>query len=364
MSTYATDEVNLDMDTPSDWLQEHPHNAFQICMGAIERQSKAHKAMRLCPKRDVSNIDRAPESLHDGAMGCHCCWKKFEKNPTTYYCTKCSLSSCVDCHESGKLNHPHPQLIKLDMVMITPPSDFWRSVLEGNQRSCDECKDSFWPDIQIYMQCNRCKDFDICQDCLSKGSFSTAHASCPNPPGWTWYDHEKRDDAWLDEQIGIAKAHKAEEEAEAERRRQAEAERKRKADAAARAAASAAPAPQRTRVASTQGAQLKVTPAPLSRIRAPSPAPPRTSSSRLAPAPQKTAQRRKSSSGLGSALLSFGKAVLNAEVSSMNAANNNGFGGGGGGGTVNFGSNAGDSGGMNMNSFWQPINDAASSPIQ
>ncbi|MCJ1314964.1 hypothetical protein MMC15_000278 [Xylographa vitiligo] len=253
----------------------------------------------------------------------------------------------------------------MDMVMITPPSDFWMSILEGKKRFCDECKDTFWPDIQDYVQCNRCKDYDICQDCMNKHNFETTHASCPNPPGWTWYDHEKRDEAWLDEQISIAKTHKAEAEAEVERREQAEeAERKKKADAAARAAASTATVPQRKPVTSTQGVHLKVTPARASIIRAPSPAPPRTSSSRLAPAPQKTAQRRKSSSGLGSALLSFGKAVLSAEVSSMNATNNSGFGGGGGGGTVNFGSNAGDSSGMNMNSFWQPINDAASSPIQ
>ena len=167
---------------------------------------------------------------------------------------------------------------------------------------------------------------------------------------------------WLDEQIATAKAHKAEEEAEAERQQQAvEAERKRKADEAARAAAAA----QRTRLASTQGAQLKVTPAPASKLRGLSPAPPRTSSSHLAPAPPKPAQRRKSSSGLGSALLSLGKVVLKAEVSAMNAANNannGGFGGGGGGGFSNFSSN--DNSAMNMNSFWQPINDAASDPIQ
>ena len=74
MCTYVTDETNADMNLASNWLQEHPHTNFQIGMGSIERQEKAHKAMRLCPKRDVSNIDRAPESLHDGAMGCHCCW--------------------------------------------------------------------------------------------------------------------------------------------------------------------------------------------------------------------------------------------------------------------------------------------------
>ena len=212
------------------------------------------------------------------------------------------------------------------------------------------------------MQCNQCKDFDICQSCIEKNDISTTHAGCPESSEWTWYDHEDKSEAWVGEQIGIAKAHKAEQEAKAEREQQAvEAERKRKADEAARAAA--APAPQRNRIISTQRTQLKVTPTPVSKFRAPSPAPPRTSSSHLAPPPQKTAQRRKSSSGLGSALLGLGKALLTAEVSAMSAANNSGS-GGGGGGTVNFSTNAGDSGAMNMNSFWQPINDAASAPIQ
>lgn len=57
-----------------------------------------------------------------------------------YYCPKCSFSSCLDCEDSGRLNHPHPVLFKMKVLTVVSPPDFYNDLLEGKKRFCDQCK--------------------------------------------------------------------------------------------------------------------------------------------------------------------------------------------------------------------------------
>ena len=237
--------------------------------------------------------------------------------------------------------------------------------------------ESFWPQIQQYTLCNQCQNYDICGDCFIGDKISTTsditHATCPNNPSWTCYLHPEISMFWVNEQTQIVIARQAEAEAiiEQEQREEAEATEAEAAAAAQRAAVEAERSRQRQLAASEAAARQRQADAAAKArtlaaqtprvVRAPSPAPPQTTSRHLAPA-RPTQQRRKSSSGLGTALLGFGKAVLNAEVAANR--NNGGFGGGGGGMVSNNNFVGGNGGGMDMSSFWSPINDAANDPIQ
>ena len=186
------------------------------------------------------------------------------------------------------------------------------------------------------MQCISCQDYDICQDCISKTSITVEHQGCPELPEMIYFDPEPRGEEWIDEQVGLADAYIARQEAEEEQRR-AEEQAERRAQR-----------PSGTRLLSAPRAQ------PLYNNRVPSPSPARPAPSFLAPPAQTPVQKRKSSSSLGTALLKFGAAVVNAEMRQVSLGN-----GGGGGYVDNSGSGA-----MDMSSFWAPIQSAASDPIQ
>jgi hypothetical protein len=204
------------------------------------------------------------------------------------------------------------------------------------------------------MQCISCQDYDICQDCISKTSITVEHQGCPELPEMIYFDPEPRGEEWIDEQVGLADAYIAQQEAEEERRRaeeQAErrAQEKKQAEQRQREQRNAAAQrPSGTRLLSAPRAQ------PLYNNRVPSPSPARPAPSFLAPPAQTPVQKRKSSSSLGTALLKFGAAVVNAEMRQVSLGN-----GGGGGYVDNSGSGA-----MDMSSFWAPIQSAASDPIQ
>lgn len=196
-------------------------------------------------------------------------------------------------------------------------------------------------------------DYDICQECINKeGEKSVGHA-CGDYPDYTYYDPVDMGEEWSDNQAATAKKFVAEavEEArleeEAEAKRQAEATRQAEANrqAAARRQAEA----ERQRQEHARAAKRKVVPAP-------------PSTSRLAPPAARPAARRHSSSGMSflKGALQITSAVLKAENRVLANQNNFSGGGGGGGGFVDSSGN----GGMDMSSFWAPINSAAGDPIQ
>lgn len=220
-------------------------------------------------------------------------------------------------------------------------------------------KDHFWPNANDYLQCDSCSDYDICQSCIEKGDFQAAHPTCPKPPFMNYYEHNDQGPTWAQDQMAKAIAIKEEREAAALQETQAqEAMALKEAQTREEAAALAATRAENVRLQ----AELERRKASIAAAAAARPQP--THKSNLAPPSRPQAQRKKSSSGLGTALLGFGKAVLGAEVAMQRAQN-----GGGGGGVVFANNNGGGmsdggGGGMDMNSFWGPINDAANSPIQ
>lgn len=90
------------MDQGSNWAQEHPHAAYKIRMGVIERQNRTHRAMRqYCPKREVKDIDRDPDTLDEGNKGCQCCWKSHGARISILLCQQrlTGLSIREECYE-------------------------------------------------------------------------------------------------------------------------------------------------------------------------------------------------------------------------------------------------------------------------
>jgi hypothetical protein len=57
-------------------IVRHPHGTFEISMGSLEMEKLAYEAYRKCARHSVKKVDQAAEDLHDGEMGCHCCWER------------------------------------------------------------------------------------------------------------------------------------------------------------------------------------------------------------------------------------------------------------------------------------------------
>lgn len=236
-------------------------------------------------------------------------------------------------------------------------------------RWCDKCTERFIPELQAHLRCLVCGDYDICGSGMSKATETkdgtiVGHA-CGKYPDYIYLDPEQMPEEWTDRQAGLLKGH-VEALAEQEEREKAEAEaaalkaeeeRKKEEEAQRQSALLAARKPVPI-TSSTAPPRLNI-PASVPRQRAPSPSP--RPASRLAPPPQQPRQH-KSSTQLGLSLLKGALAVKGAVLNAENAANG-GFGGGGGVVVNSFGSDGGAVG-MDMSSFWAPINAAASAPIQ
>ncbi|KIW05691.1 uncharacterized protein PV09_03553 [Verruconis gallopava] len=297
-----------------------------------------------------------PKETHDGEKGCGICYKIFEKDAKTYFCVTCTHNVCASCYETGSFEHPH-QMIRVFLRRTSAKDDFWETTLiRQATRTCDLCKEQFFEELSGHLRCVSCDDFDICQDCMNKDGMRITdlqHAQCGFPPDMIYIDPEAKGTEWVDRQITQARAYKEALEAAEQRR---EAEERRKAEERARQQRA-----QKQPVSNTS--RFLSAPQPRPVARAPSPQPQRQRPvSTLAPPPApQTAQRRKSSSGLAflNSALKLTNAVLRAENAANGGWNGGGsVGGGGGGGFIDT------SGTMDMSSFWDPINSAASDPIQ
>ncbi|KAI1322562.1 hypothetical protein F5Y16DRAFT_386240 [Xylariaceae sp. FL0255] len=319
---------------------KHPHKTFAIEMGCVERQLRSHISYRRCPRRAVKNIDVKDEDMHKN-IGCHVCFSRFPKESKFYQCLKCDFSACPQCHEHGIANHPH-SMFAAYIRGSTPAEDFWTNLLtEDNSRWCDICKEKILPQIQTHLRCRKCMDYDICQGCMSKEGTTVAHA-CGEFPEQMLLSPDEMEESWYNAQL--AKAQQFVEEQEERMRQEAAV-----AEATSRKAAADAEARRKAEASTAQ------------RQAAAARAAPRHAPMQHRPAPARQQAARPKSSGMAflKGALQITNAVLKAENRMINTAN------GGGGGGITFNDTSGSSGGgMDMSSFWAPINSAAQDPIQ
>jgi hypothetical protein len=211
-----------------------------------------------------------------------------------------------------------------------------------------EIADAIRSDLESHLRCCACDGFDLCVDCMVNAEIPTKHAGCPDTVQWNFWDPKDIGQEWLKDQLRqakdvVAEAERRVTEVQAAAARIAAPKKKQEEEQAAamrRKPVLLTVTPATTRASTGQSKSnntannLNVSSRTTSRVQAASPTPPR--STNLAPPPQRQAQRRQSTSHLGSFLrgqLQVTNAVLQAE---NNANYYSGGGGDGGGGNFNF----------------------------
>lgn len=209
MNVSSATEHDADADLP-DNIQDpqalvgHHHPEYEIRVGPLEKQDRAHRQYRDCPRHGVKDIDTKEEDMYDGEMGCQCCWKKFLKDPKACICRQCEFTAGPCCYETGIANHPHP-MIEVWYKQTTPPDDFWKTWLGGSVMDVKVCAASLVSflhhvpetdqelhentavikaDIEAHLRCSRCDDYDLCMNCVFKKDVPNVHGSCPDNVPW------------------------------------------------------------------------------------------------------------------------------------------------------------------------------------
>lgn len=106
-----------------------------------------------------------------------------------YFCSTCKFISCSRCAESGGARGHAHQMFPLTLKRTVPPDDFWRIAYQPAHRWCTLCKDVVREEASTYMECNHCRNFNICQVCILKsGRLTTKHACLRETVDMTYFD--------------------------------------------------------------------------------------------------------------------------------------------------------------------------------
>ncbi|OCK75791.1 hypothetical protein K432DRAFT_446464 [Lepidopterella palustris CBS 459.81] len=193
----------LPLDPPT--IARHAHSRFVWLFGNAEKENLAQGAARRCPRKAPRRILQQGEELHGKGMGCQCCWEQSRRGAKMYYCGSCGFTACAHCVESGTANHRH-HLIPMRLQRTTPPDDFWRALVNGDARVCDQCSESYYADMTASLSCSACEEYDICQSCVSTLNIHLAHDCCTVYPEWTYNDPEPQSEEWFERQRNLAAA--------------------------------------------------------------------------------------------------------------------------------------------------------------